>query len=636
MFHGSPRKGRARKSFTQAQSIFKPTVLETTSFQVLKDALCAKTVLVHFDPELPLLYYVDSSREGGYACAVHQIPKESMTTTTIEDILNGKHDRRLERPVMYLSRLLNRHEVNYWPTELEIAGIVWSTQKTRHMIENSNHVKIFTDHKAAEDILTMKNFKTSSAVRQNLRLIRASQFISQYPNIVITYRPGKDHVNADALSRLRTSQPTPIHPTSKTSGEDDSVFGFVATVLGLSMPVLVDFTEGYQKDRHLSLIYEHLVAKLDKQGDAESNPSSSYGAIARASGSAPHEARYNGFLARRVNNHTVLYIEDPDKHPRLCVPAPCHRMIFKSAHDDSNHAGFERAYRRLRPNYYIKNLSATLRSYITSCPSCLRNNPDRHKPYGQLQPIATPAAPFEMITLDLVVKLPDVLFDGNKYDSFMTITDKLTKMVTIILGREDWSAERWAVGFWHGYYRRWGVPQRVVSDRGKVFLSEFWKGLFRMMRTDLLATTAYHPQTDGQSERTNQTVEIALRHLVGASKHDWPQFVTEVEFNYNTTVNTSTGKTPMEMVTGINARSGFEAASVDPHPPHDWATRRQILRDDACDALTFAQAKMSIYYDKKHQPITFKPGNKVYISLAKGFAAGYKLPHNTVNRKLSQ
>jgi hypothetical protein len=72
----------------------------------------------------------------------------------------------------------------------------------------------------------------------------------------------------------------------------------------------------------------------------------------------------------------------------------------------------------------------------------LRNNPDCHKPFGQLPPIAIPFMPFEMITLDLVIRLPDAHFENNLYDSFMTITDKLTEMVTVILGREDWNAER--------------------------------------------------------------------------------------------------------------------------------------------------------------------------------------------------
>ena len=94
-----------------------------------------------------------------------------MENLSVADIMSGNYDRKLEKPVMYLSRLLNKHEANYWPTELEIAAIVWAVQKTRYMVEGAIAVKLYTDHQAAQDILSMKTFKTSSTVRQNLRLI---------------------------------------------------------------------------------------------------------------------------------------------------------------------------------------------------------------------------------------------------------------------------------------------------------------------------------------------------------------------------------------------------------------------------------------------------------------------------------
>ena|SRR5579859_6188272 len=137
-------------------------------------------------------------------------------------------------------------------------------------------------------------------------------------------------------------------------------------------------------------------------------------------------------------NHLLLYMIDPlDGHPRLCIPANCHKAFFDAAHDKSNHAGFEKAYKKLRANYYIKNLSNSLRSYIRSCPSCQINATSRYKPYGHLQPITSPSSPFEMVAMDMVVKLPPCKYEGQTYDSFMTVTDLLTKMVTVFPGRED-------------------------------------------------------------------------------------------------------------------------------------------------------------------------------------------------------
>jgi Chromo (CHRromatin Organisation MOdifier) domain len=103
----------------------------------------------------------------------------------------------------------------------------------------------------------------------------------------------------------------------------------------------------------------------------------------------------------------------------------------------------------------------------------------------------------------------------------------------------------------------------------------------------------------------------------------------------NNTVSASTGKSPMQFLTGLNAPSPLEAAAVPANVATDWISRRNELRDHARHALVFAQTKMSIYYDRKHTPITFKPADLVYIRLAGSMEPGYHLPH-TISSKLSQ
>lgn len=532
--------------------------------------------------------------------------------------------------------MVNKHERNYWSTELEIAWIIWTIQKVRHLIEASPPVLIYTDHKPAEDIMHMTVLHTSAAVRQNLRLIRASQFVSQFPNVKVVYRRGKDNVNADALSRLIHLR-TDSQPQEWTEG----IHGFIVTVVGLSMATLRQFEEGYVKDAHLSLIYDKLKTKIKHKEDITSTnlPADGvlpYNVFEEIDKFAPTDVQYQGFQGRILYNHLLLYILDPiDNYPRLCVPANCHKLFFEAAHDNSNHAGFEKAYKKLRPNYYIKNISSSLRAYIKSCPSCQINSTVRHKPYGLLQLISSPSSPFEMVSMDLVVKLPITTYEGSQYDSFMTVTDLLTKMVTLIPGREDWSADKWANAFFKCYYRRWGVPSHILTDRGKIFLSEFWTALFRILRTALLVTTAYHPQGDGQSERTNQNVEIALRHLVNIRKDDWASYLPEVEFSLNNTTNASIGRSPMQFLTGLNAPAAIEAATIPRNSATEWASIRDELRDEARDAIKFAQAKMSIYYDKKHKPISFQVGDMVYVRLAGSMEPRYHLPID-ISRKLSQ
>jgi hypothetical protein len=209
---------------------------------------------------------------------------------------------------------------------------------------------------------------------------------------------------------------------------------------------LQKFEQGYIDDPHFRLIYDNLKQKMDikdrvlSEDLPEGEPLQPHH-FTKLDKLAPDEVHYNGFQARTVQDHTLLYLVDPlDGHPRLCVPRTCHEVIFKQVHDASHHPGFERMYKRLRPSYYMRNLASELRTYVAGCPKCQRNNPVRHKPYGQLQPLAIPSQPFEMITIDLVVKLPLAKLGDVTYDSFMSATDRLTKWVTLIPGRENWGA----------------------------------------------------------------------------------------------------------------------------------------------------------------------------------------------------
>jgi hypothetical protein len=125
LYKGCPRKGPARQTFTRSTKILSPTSVEIASFETVKRALCSELTLIHENPKLPLIYNNDSSIEG-FACAVHQVPQHLMDehNITMEDVMSGNYSHTLKRPVLYLLRLLSKYEVNYWPTELEIAGVV--------------------------------------------------------------------------------------------------------------------------------------------------------------------------------------------------------------------------------------------------------------------------------------------------------------------------------------------------------------------------------------------------------------------------------------------------------------------------------------------------------------------------------
>jgi hypothetical protein len=180
----------------------------------------------------------------------------------------------------------------------------------------------------------------------------------------------------------------------------------------------------------------------------------------------------------------------------------------------------------------------------------------------------------------------------------------------------------------------WGVPKAIISDRDPKFLAEMWKGIFRRLGTKLLTSTAYHPQTDGQSERTNQTIEIAIRYFLTNSKTDgnWVRLLPKLQGDLNNAPSASTGLSPNEIIYGFKVNHGISTLSVEAQDANKTpAFDRDVHIQEAQDAIAFANWDAKRRYDPKHQPLSLKKGDKVYLQLHRG----YNLPGKP-NAKLSQ
>jgi hypothetical protein len=176
----APQQGHARRAYSEKCAITGSEVENLrearASFEALKQMLSGPNTLIHFNPEKPLIIRLDASKQRGFGTSIMQVPDDVMVENHISatDIVNGTYDSRLEKPVCYLSKRLNKHEVNYWPTELEVAALVWSVQKARAMVDDADKVVVYTDHNATIGIAAQTNFKSSTPHKQNLRLVRAS------------------------------------------------------------------------------------------------------------------------------------------------------------------------------------------------------------------------------------------------------------------------------------------------------------------------------------------------------------------------------------------------------------------------------------------------------------------------------
>ena len=229
--------------------------------------------------------------------------------------------------------------------------------------------------------------------------------------------------------------------------------------------------------------------------------------------------------------------------------------------------------------------------------------------------------------MDWIVALPEA---KNGHNALLTTTCKATKRVCLTSGRDDWSAQQWASSWIVDLeIRDWSYPLNLISDRDPKFLSDFFKGVAKALKIKMLTTSAYHPQADGQSERTNQTVEIALRYHMTTTDDDFTICLPHLQATLNNSRNATTGYAPNEVTMGFRTNlDGLNA--LEDLPPADFATMRGIVRKEVQDAVAFANAKMKHRYDAGHRPISFKPGDKVMLRLHRG----YKVPGQE-NRKFS-
>jgi hypothetical protein len=227
---------------------------------------------------------------------------------------------------------------------------------------------------------------------------------------------------------------------------------------------------------------------------------------------------------------------------KLFVPLPLRTDILSSRHDAiiAGHPGRNRTFGLVSRDYSWPGMQTYVRRYVEACDTCARIKTPRHKPYGLLQPLDIPARPWKSISMDFIVKLPT----SHKYDSIWVVCDRLTRYSHFIPCQETLTAPDLAWLFLDRIFRLHGLPDSIVSDRGSIFISKFWSELTSLLKIDTHTSTAYHPQTDGLTERTNQTLETYLRAYCSYQQDDWVDYLPLAEFAFNNLENSSTHQTP--------------------------------------------------------------------------------------------
>lgn len=303
---------------------------------------------------------------------------------------------------------------------------------------------------------------------------------------------------------------------------------------------------------------------------------------------------------------------------RLAIPrdAGLKQLILQELHDcpSAGHLGVTKTLQRVANRFWWPHMTRAVRHYVTSCPSCQCNKPRNDLPAGLLRPLPVPEKKFEQITMDLVTDLPPT---ARGHDTVVTFVDRLSKLVHFAPTTKTVDATELARIFTETWHKHHGTPKVIISDRDPRFQGHFWKAYFDKLGTQLRFSTAFHPQTDGQSERANRTLEEVLRHFVSPRQDNWDEHLALAEFAINDSVNPSTGYTPFYLAYGQEVQHPIDIAGhVNVPAAEQQASDIEEAVQHAKIKLQEAQARQAMYANQRRKDITYAEGDKVYLSTA--------------------
>ncbi|GJS81531.1 putative nucleotidyltransferase, ribonuclease H [Tanacetum coccineum] len=439
-----------------------------------------------------------------------------------------------EKVISYASRQLKIHEKNYTTHDLELGAVVFALKIWRHYLYGTK-CTVFTDHKSLQHILNQKEL--------NMRQRRWLELLSDY-DCDIRYHPGKANVVADALSRKEREPPLRVRALVMTISLD------------LPKQILNAQTEARKPEN---------IKNEDVGGMLIENAK-----FPEALRTEKLEPRTDGTLCLNGRSWLPCYGD-----LRTVIMHESHKSKY------SIHPGSEKMYQDVKKLYWWPNMKADIATYVSKCLTCAKVKAEHQRQSGLLVQPEMPQWKWDNITMDFVTKLPK---SSQGYDTIWVIVDRLTKSAIFIPMKETDPLEKLARMYLKEVVTRHVIPVSilfVIVTLGSHQISGGTPPLQKALGTSLDMSTAYHPQTDGQSERTIQTLEDMLRACVIDFGNGWVKHLPLVEFSYNNSYHASIKAAP------------FEALYV------------QAARD-----------RQKSYADLKRKPMEFEVGDKVMLKVS--------------------
>ncbi|PKA51272.1 hypothetical protein AXF42_Ash010712 [Apostasia shenzhenica] len=309
--------------------------------------------------------------------------------------------------------------------------------------------------------------------------------------------------------------------------------------------------------------------------------------------------------------------------PRLCIPdSSLREFLIQELHSGgaAGHFGRDKTAALVSDRYYWPRQLKDVARIVSRCRTCqvAKGGKQNTRLYT---PLPIPDRPWEDLSMDFVLGLPRT---SRRHDCILVVVDRFSKMAHFIPCSKTSDASHIATLFVAEIVRLHGLPKSMVSDRDVKFMSYFWKTLWKKLGTKLLYSTAYHPQTDGQTEVVNRSLGNLLRCLVGERPSSWDLILPVAEFTYNNSVNQSTGMSPFRVVTGYDPRLPIDLVDLPltyktNELASTFASHLHELHEDIRRKLALQYDKVKAEVDRHRRFTYFEVGSEVMIRVHPGW-----------------
>lgn len=554
------------------------------AFDKLKTSLLSIPTLCHFNPEYYTKLETDSS-DGVVAGVMSQLHPD------------GKW-----YPCAFYSKALSGSELNWEIHDKELFAILQAFDKWRAELTSTRHrIQVYTDHRSLEYFMTTKVL--------NARQARWAEVMAPF-NFRIEYTPGKSNERADILSRREQD----LGNLKSVQADNRS-----RTLLGPAR-----LHDRINADLAVKFISSHTPAATSIATIRSDQDIMDLGSLELIE--ALLQENRNSFEKERsqlpnqyrIENGLLLYGD------RLCVPADstlCTRLI-REAHDQisSAHPSATKTYQLLSRQYHWKGMEASCKRYVRNCIPCRRGHPRQTRLPGYLHPLPIPEKPMQHLCIDF----KDFPKDKAGYDQIMVIIDRLSKQAITIPCHKTIDARGMANLFIQWVYRFGHTPESIVSDRGPQFVSSFWSEFCRIIGVKVKLSTAYHKQTDGQTEIMNKYIDQRLRPFVSYYQDNWSDLLPMIDRAQMTLPHSAIGMAPYQLLFGSEPKQSWhwskptvattQLEKLNHKDALAVATRMHDAWKQAKDNIEKAQDRMRAVTDYHRRPVDWAIGDKVYLS----------------------